>query len=362
MWQRSYFYTKAKFATKGWQLRWFTFTSEKVRSVPDRTNAECHRIRYPRIKEIEVDQKRLVIRMIAEQRGNRHFTLMAPSATILQAVVVQLEKMIEENKTERDEGDDLHDEDAEDFISGDEFNSLVEFPAAESSMEIIFFLILFPFRFLMHWTIPDVRLLDINGDPKADILRLGVQGNAFLSIAMCLAWLVVGSYAMVASLEALADLMNIPAAVIGVTVSAAGTSLPNYVASKVAAEKGFGVSCEQNMPVASSICVCFCLLLTSSYTYLAQNMAVSNAFGSNTFNIMIGLGLPWLLYTSFGTGFQPYDGLRNEGILESVLILAFVLLVFVVIIIASNFTLYQWHGILFVALYIAYLVFAIGFM
>ena len=55
------------------------------------------------------------------------------------------------------------------------------------------------------------------------------------------------------------------------------------IASKIAAEKGFG------------------------------NMAVSNAFGSNTFNIMVGLGLPWLMYTSFGTGFEPYSGLRNEG-------------------------------------------------
>lgn len=91
-------------------------------------------------------------------------------------------------------------------------------------------------------------------------------------------------------------------------------------------------------------------------------MAVSNAFGSNTFNIMIGLGLPWLLYTSFGTGFKPYDGLRAEGIVESTVILGVVLLVFVVIILASKCTLYQWHGTLFVVLYIAYLVYAIGFM
>ena len=89
-------------------------------------------------------------------------------------------------------------------------------------------------------------------------------------------------------------------------------------------------------------------------------MAVSNAFGSNTFNIMIGLGMPWLLYTSFGTHFEPYHGLRDEGILESVIILATVLLVFVVLVIPSNFTLYKWHGILFIFMYIAYLAFAIG--
>jgi Ca2+/Na+ antiporter len=109
-----------------------------------------------------------------------------------------------------------------------------------------------------------------------------------------------------------------------------GTSLPNYVASKVAAENGFG------------------------------NQAVSNAFGSNTFNIMVGLGLPWVLYTSFGTGFEPYHGLPAEGILESIIILAVVLLLFVVLMIQSGFVLYKWHGSLFIGLYVAYIVLAIA--
>jgi Ca2+/Na+ antiporter len=199
--------------------------------------------------------------------------------------------------------------------------------------------------------VPDVRQLDRNGDPTASI------GVAYFATFMCLLWLIAGSYFMVACLEKLAELMNIPDAVIGVTVSAAGasnvprkpfdwypfsharcflsfqnpgTSLPNYVASKVAAENGFG------------------------------NQAVSNAFGSNTFNIMVGLGLPWLLYTSFGTGFEPYHGLEAEGILESIIILACVLLVFVVLMLQTGFVIYKWHGNLFIALYFAYIALAIG--
>lgn len=134
---------------------------------------------------------------------------------------------------------------------------------------------------------------------------------------------------MVASLEALAELMNIPDAVIGFTISAAGTSLPNYVASKVAAENGFG------------------------------NQAVSNAFGSNTFNLMVGLGLPWLLYIGIN-GFEAYHGLRNEGIIESILILAGVLAAFVVLMLQSNFVIFGWHGLFFLGLYVTYVVFAIG--
>lgn len=89
-------------------------------------------------------------------------------------------------------------------------------------------------------------------------------------------------------------------------------------------------------------------------------MAVSNAFGSNTFNIMIGLGLPWVLYTSFGTGFKPYDGLIDEGMTTSVAILGSVLLLFVVLLLISGFVLKRWHGILFVTIYVAYILFEVN--
>ncbi len=40
-------------------------------------------------------------------------------------------------------------------------------------------------------------------------------------------------------------------------------------------------------------------------------MAISNALGSNTFNIYICLGLPWLFYTAAYN--KPYDRLQNGG-------------------------------------------------
>lgn len=89
-------------------------------------------------------------------------------------------------------------------------------------------------------------------------------------------------------------------------------------------------------------------------------MAVSNAFGSNSFNIMVGLGLPWLLYTSFGTGFQPYHDLRDEGITESVVLLGLTLLVFVVAVLHSGFVLYRWHAYLFLVLYAVYIAYEVA--
>mmetsp|Transcript_16115 Transcript_16115/g.21069 ORF Transcript_16115/g.21069 Transcript_16115/m.21069 type:complete len:656 (-) Transcript_16115:239-2206(-) len=323
MWQRSYFYNKARFATNGWHLRWFCLTDSKMYSVPDRANFERHKIKYPAFTEINVDRERHIIKMVNPNPKNRDFYFMLPSEEIMDLVIKKMSEIMEVHiatdptllitSPEETMGD--HDDNVE---------SLIEFPSGKSNLEIFFFLVLFPVRALMHFTVPDVRTLDSEGNPNSTLAK------AALATVSCLAWLIVGSYAMVASLEALAGLLDIPDAVIGYTVSAAGTSLPNYVASAIAARNGLG------------------------------NMAVSNALGSNTFNIMIGLGLPWVLYTSFGTQFQPYNELRDEGITEGVFILAAILLLLVLLLLQSGFVLYKWHAHLFVGCYISYLVYVIG--
>ena len=237
LWQRSYFYNKAQFATRGWQLRFFTFDPRAISSVPNRTHAESHRIVYPSFNAMEVDDKRLIIKLEHGEKGKRDFYLQAPSKDIFDAVVRKVEKIVEANQGDVDAIESVEDNSFVDNVC----ESLIEFPACGTNATITLFALLFPLRALLHYTVPDVRVLDIHGNPSSSN-KLGVRANAFLAIFSCLAWLVVGSYAMVASLEKLADLMDIPAAVVGVTVSAAGTSLPNYVASRVAAEKGFGVS------------------------------------------------------------------------------------------------------------------------
>lgn len=196
--------------------------------------------------------------------------------------------------------------------------SLIAFPTHSPEWQILLYFVLLPLRYAMHITIPDVKVPQRDG-------ALDKTSRAYLATIQCLLWLTIGSYAMVSSLESLATLMKVPDSVVGVTVSAAGTSLPNYIASKIAAEKGLG------------------------------NQAISNAFGSNTFNILVGLGLPWTLYTSFVTGFEPYSDLRNDDIIESIVILAIVLLVFVVLMAMSDYVLYRWHGHLFAVMYTSYL-------
>jgi Ca2+/Na+ antiporter len=163
---------------------------------------------------------------------------MAPTAEILFAVVNKMEEIILHRTKEVEESTRLSGRPERAGVSEDTADhlDLMEFPSGGSNVEIILFFLLFPFRFLIHHTVPDVQALDAHGNPTA------TRFKAFLSVFSCLLWLIAGSYAMVASLEGLATLMDIPDAVIGVTVSAAGTSLPNYVASRAAAQNGFGVS------------------------------------------------------------------------------------------------------------------------
>lgn len=63
----------------------------------------------------------------------------------------------------------------------------------------------------------------------------------------------------------IAHTLRVPDTVFGVSIIAAGTSVPEAVSSVMVAKRGFGT------------------------------MAVSNAVGSNTFNILVCLGVPWLI-------------------------------------------------------------------
>merc|ERR1712110_871674 len=62
---------------------------------------------------------------------------------------------------------------------------------------------------------------------------------------------------------------TIPSVVMGVTFIAAGTSIPDLLSSVIVAKKGRG------------------------------DMAVSSSIGSNIFDILVGLPLPWLSYTIY---------------------------------------------------------------
>ncbi|XP_047676142.1 sodium/potassium/calcium exchanger 4-like isoform X3 [Tachysurus fulvidraco] len=80
-------------------------------------------------------------------------------------------------------------------------------------------------------------------------------------------WIAVFSYLMVWMVTIIRYTFGIPDVIMDITVLAIGTSIPDFFTSLTAARQDLG------------------------------DMAVANSIGSNVFDILVGLGLPWALKT-----------------------------------------------------------------
>lgn len=129
-----------------------------------------------------------------------------------------------------------------------------------------------------------------------------------------LALLLVGAHLFVAGAVTLAHSLGISQAIIGLTIVALGTSLPELATSTVAAFKGEG------------------------------DIAVGNVLGSNIFNILGILGIAALIYPLRGAGITTID--------LSIMALAAVL---ILPIMWRGFCVQRWEGLLLVAGYAGYM-------
>jgi len=199
--------------------------------------------------------------------------------------------------------------------------SFIDYPHGASPVGLLVHYTLYPIKLPMHYTIPDMRFAGNDKTMHSDSLFLAV-----FSILSSIVWLVVATFIMVMSLEKVGKLLNMPDSVIGITISAVGTSIPIFIASMISARRGLG------------------------------NMAVSNAIGSNTFNILVGLGLPWLIYTSSNGTYQ----IEDEGTIEeSLFVLVGSLLLLIVMIIFSRFVLRPWCAWVLGIIYFLYVTYTI---
>jgi len=244
MWQRSSFYNKARLDMNAWQLRWFTMSQVEIVSVPDRvTTSDKYKIAYPPFSAFEVDYDHLLFKLNTIG-GRRDYFFLCPTKTILSTFVerCQLILQISPIKLELSFMEHMHlsKESKNNQASDNTIN--VAASGAEGSPPLIslpqngllpisLHIILFPLKAVIHYVVPDVRNISMlkEGSPKL--------GKAVIAVLISLACLILGSYTMITSLEALANKLHLPDSVIGLTISAAGTSLPNYVASQVAAQQ-----------------------------------------------------------------------------------------------------------------------------
>lgn len=149
-------------------------------------------------------------------------------------------------------------------------------------------LFLFPLVSTLALTIPDVRRKSVNGK------------FCYLAFFLSIVWIGFYSYFMVGWAETVGDTVGIPPFIMGLTFLAAGTSVPDLLSSVIVARMGEG------------------------------DMAVSSSIGSNIFDILVGLPLPWIIFILYPMEDSSVVSIDAEGIWLSIIILLGMLVMIVV--------------------------------
>ncbi|MBT3589175.1 MAG: calcium/sodium antiporter [Candidatus Marinimicrobia bacterium] len=147
--------------------------------------------------------------------------------------------------------------------------------------------------------------------------------NFFISIIFIggLSWVLVESAVMIS------NILHIPKAIIALTVLAIGTSIPDLISSIIVARQGRG------------------------------GMAISNALGSNIFDILIGLGIPWMIILLLTDG--PLV-VGKENLFSSVILLFASVLVVLFILLVRKWKIGKYSGMFLIGVYLTYLIWAIS--
>ncbi|NXD78539.1 NCKX1 protein, partial [Halcyon senegalensis] len=208
--------------------------------------------------------------------------------------------------SEEDSDDDsTEDEDSDEPLS-------LEWPDTRKKQAI--YLFLFPIVFPLWSTMPDVR----NPDSKKFFV---------ITFFGSIIWIAVFSYLMVWWAHQVGETIGISEEIMGLTILAAGTSIPDLITSVIVARKGLG------------------------------DMAVSSSVGSNIFDITVGLPVPWFLYSVF-------NGLSSVAVSSNGLFCAIVLLFLMLLFVIISIALCKWKmnkllGLTMFALYFVFLIISV---
>ncbi|ELT99617.1 hypothetical protein CAPTEDRAFT_91934 [Capitella teleta] len=191
----------------------------------------------------------------------------------------------------------------------------------------VLFIPAFPFVCLFSWTIPDCS-------------KESNKKYFILSFAMAVLWIAILSFGMVTLVGRTGCILGVDTYIMGLVIIAIGTSIPDALSSILVARDGFG------------------------------DMAVSNAIGSNVFDINLGLGLPFIIRIAIDKGvpIQLLDAAEwahlHDGSMPIVPHVKFGFLLLLILFIAlgifflAKFRLTKWIGITFMVIYIMFLSYA----
>ncbi|XP_035470389.2 sodium/potassium/calcium exchanger 2-like isoform X7 [Scophthalmus maximus] len=207
------------------------------------------------------------------------------------------------NGTAGQEGETAEDEEEED--------QPLSLSWPESNRKRLTYLLIIPIVLPLWLTLPDVRK---------------TSSKKFFPVTFfgAICWIAAFSYLMVWWAHQVGETIGITEEIMGLTILAAGTSIPDLITSVIVARKGLG------------------------------DMAVSSSVGSNIFDITVGLPFPWLLWSSFND-MKPVQVSSNG--LFCAIVLLFLMLIFVIISIAAcKWRMSKLLGFIMFMLYFVFLV------
>ncbi|EDW75049.1 uncharacterized protein Dwil_GK19909, isoform A [Drosophila willistoni] len=195
--------------------------------------------------------------------------------------------------------------------------SLLKYPKDKSCFAQFTWLIIWPIHLLFRIAIPDCR--------KAKNNKIFP-----LTFIMCIVWIGSLSYVVAWMITIIGDTLKIPDSVMGITFLAAGTSVPEAVSSVIVAKRGHG------------------------------SMGICNSIGSNTFDILLCLGVPWLIksvYFPIQPG-QNYVAINSAGLEYSAITLLSTLFLLYLTFSTNKFKLDKKVGTACLVMYLVFMVFA----
>ncbi|XP_069079008.1 sodium/potassium/calcium exchanger 1 isoform X2 [Pleurodeles waltl] len=210
-----------------------------------------------------------------------------------------------------DDSDDDSDEDEEEEELEEEPDEPLSLEWPDTKRKQITYLFLLPIVFPLWLTVPDVR------SPK-------YKKYFALTFLGSIMWIAIFSYLMVWWAHQVGETVGISEEIMGLTILAAGTSIPDLITSVIVARKGLG------------------------------DMAVSSSVGSNIFDITVGLPVPWLLFSMFN-GFSPV-AVSSNGLFCAIVLLFLMLLFVIFSIAACKWKMNKFLGFTMFALYFVFLI------
>ena len=178
-------------------------------------------------------------------------------------------------------------------------------------MAVVRWLLALPLSCLLYATIPDCR-------------TERWKRWYFLTFIMSVVWIAAFSYVLVWMVCIIGFTLEIPDVIMGLTFLAAGSSVPDGISSLLVARQGDG------------------------------DMAVSNTIGSNVFDILLCLGLPWLLQTTV-VDYGGHVNVISGSIIYTSISLLGTVVVTIFLIALKNWKLDRCVGCVFMFLYLSFI-------